>query len=170
MRCPYSDPASKDVRAFASVQDALQFLAGPLSGDAVAIGRVFVIGGAQLYGELLDLDTSIATVDKLLVTRILAPQYDCDAHFAEFRTREQLDADADLAKKVAPAEVGAQVETVLEQHLPQLLEQSRWTQASPQALRDYLGTSVPAALANSPDMVSREDDTWYQYQLWMRQD
>ncbi|GAC75221.1 dihydrofolate reductase [Moesziomyces antarcticus T-34] len=164
------DPASKDVRVFASVQDALQFLAGPLSGDAVVIGRVFVIGGAQLYAEMLDLDTSIATVDKLLVTRILAPQYDCDAHFAEFRTREQLDADADLAKKVAPAEVDAQVETVLEQHLPQLLEQSRWTQASPQALRDYLGTSVPAALANSPDMVSREDDTWYQYQLWMRQD
>lgn len=121
---------------------------------------MFVIGGAQLYKDLLSLDSNVATVDKLLVTRILAPRYDCDAFFPEFRTAQQYKGELDLANAIAEA---GQIET---EQPPSTLTRQEWTQASPESLREYLGSACPAVLADSKDMVTNEGETWYQYQLW----
>ncbi|KAJ9479671.1 Dihydrofolate reductase [Pseudozyma hubeiensis] len=150
------DPESKDVHLFTSVEQALAHLAAPQA----SIHRVFVIGGAQLYTDLLNLDSNVATVDKLLVTRMLAPQYECDAFFPEFRTAQQYKGELDDANAIAR---NGQVE--MEQAQSTLTRQE-WTHASADSLREYLGSACPAALADSKDMVTNEGETWYQYQLW----
>lgn len=152
---------------FASVEQALSHLCTPAAGKA-AIGRVFVIGGAQLYTDLLNLDSNLATVDKLLVTRILAPQYDCDAFFPEFRTREQYQAELEHARKILAAQSEASHAATAQEEPSELLKQQEWTQASTDSLRNYLGSACPAALADSPVMVTSEGETWYEYQLWER--
>lgn len=113
-----------------------------------------------MYIDLLDFHSSLATVDKLLVTRILAPLYECDSFFPEFRTREQYQAELEHANKIV---AGQNVEP---ERLPNLLKQQEWTQASADSLRQYLGSACPVALADSRDMVTSEGETWYQYQLW----
>ncbi|SJX63423.1 related to Dihydrofolate reductase [Sporisorium reilianum f. sp. reilianum] len=154
------DPDSSNVQVFSSVEQALTYLAAPQA----KIGRVFVIGGAQLYTDLLKLDSSVARVDKLLVTRILAPRYECDAYFPEFRTQEQYKSEVEHAKRITADEKGEA------EQLPDLLKQQEWTQASADSLRQYLGSACPAALSDSVEMVTSEGQTWYQYQLWERRD
>lgn len=147
---------------FPSVEQALSHLATPQAN----VSRVFVIGGAQLYTDLLNLDTSVAAVDKLLVTRILAPRYECDAYFPEFRTQEQYLTELDHANKVLAGQEKSN-ETATPQEQPSsLLKQRAWTQASAEALRQYLGSACPSALADSSDMLTNEGGTWYEYQLW----
>lgn len=131
-----------------------------LAAPQAKIGRVFVIGGAQLYTDLLKLNSVVATVDKLLVTRIMAPRYECDAYFPEFRTAEQYRSEVEHAKQIAAEGTdGAE-------QLQGLLKQQEWTQASANSLRQYLGSACPASLKDSQDMVTSEGGTWYQYQLW----
>ncbi|SNX85048.1 related to Dihydrofolate reductase [Melanopsichium pennsylvanicum] len=159
------NPESEDVKVFESIEKALAHLASPREGQA-KIGRVFVIGGAQIYTDLLRLDTSSATVDKLLVTRILAPRYDCDAYFPEFRTVEQYMNEVAHASKII-ARQDMMKDTAESQDEPiGLLKEQEWTQASTDSLRQYLGSSCPAALLESPDMVTGEGETCYEYQLW----
>lgn len=147
---------------FSSIEQALSHLAGPQAN----ISRVFVIGGAQLYTDLLNLESSVASVDKLLVTRILAPRYECDAYFPEFRTKEQYQAEQDHANKVL-SDQGRSSETPVSQEQPTgLLKEQAWTQASADCLRQYLGSACPAELAESPNMLTSEGETWYEYQLW----
>lgn len=147
------------------MDEALAHLSSPPAGHE-SIFRVFVIGGAQLYTDLLSLDSSVATVDKLLVTRILAPRYECDAYFPEFRTQEQYRADSERARKIM-AERHEEKDAASSQDKPTgLLKQTEWTQASTDTLRQYLGSSCPDALATSSDMLTSEGETWYQYQLW----
>ena len=150
---------------FASVEEALNHLAAPPAGQA-SVSRVFVIGGAQLYTDLLDLNSSVATVDKLLVTRILAPRYECDAYFPEFRTQEQYKAEVEHAKQILRNQNKTEDAATSQEDRPELLKQQEWTQASTDSLRQYLGSACPAALAESPDMVTSEGETWYEYQMW----
>lgn len=164
--CQYRDPESEDVRVFASVEEALTHLAAPGAGQS--IGRIFVIGGAQLYTVLLNLDSGLATVDKLLVTRVLAPQYDCDAYFPEFRTEAQYKAEVERASKIIAQPSGSSGASASEERPANLLKQEEWSQASTDSLRQYLGDSCPSALAESSDMVTSEGETWYQYQMWER--
>lgn len=159
------DPDSKDVKVFASIEQALTHLAAPAPQHDESLGRIFVIGGAQLYTDLLNLDSSLATVDKLLITRILAPHYECDAYFPEFRIKQQYTTELEHANKIL-AEHHA---TPPQQDPTSLLNQPEWTQASTDSLRQYLGNSCPTALLNSPDMVISEGETWYEYQLWEKQ-
>ena len=152
----HSDPTSNNVRLFSSVEQALAHLAAPQT----QIGRIFVLGGAQLYTDMLNLDSDVATVDKLLVTRILSPAYECDAYFPEFRTGSQYRSEVERAKRVVGSrEDGAE-------QPPNLLKEQNWTQASADSLRRYLGSACPAALIDSQDMVTNEGETWYEYQLW----
>lgn len=127
-----------------------------------------MIGGAQLYTDLLDLDTSLATVDKLLVTRILAPHYECDAHFPEFRTQRQYNSDLELANRINAEQGGASGTTSSPEEQLKLLKKQEWNRASTDSLRQYLGSSCPPALADSAEMVTSEGETWYQYQMWER--
>ncbi|KAJ1018953.1 hypothetical protein NDA16_004756 [Ustilago loliicola] len=160
------DPESEDVRVFASVEEALTHLA--TAGAGQSIGRIFVIGGAQLYTDLLNLNASLATVDKLLVTRILAPRYDCDAFFPEFRTEAQYQAEVEHAIRIMSQSNQASGASTSEDGPANLLKQQEWTKASTDLLRQYLGGSCPSSLADSTDMVTSEGETWYQYQMWER--
>ncbi|KAH6917405.1 dihydrofolate reductase [Coprinopsis sp. MPI-PUGE-AT-0042] len=56
-----------------------------------SINRVFVIGGATLYHETLALPVSDATpyVDRILITRILEPEFECDVFMPEFNQDEK---------------------------------------------------------------------------------
>lgn len=125
-----------------------------------------MIGGAQLWVDLLNANSDLAVVDKLLVTRILTPKYDCDVHFPEFRTREQFNTELEHAKKIAASQNVAGVPETTSEEQAKLLPQQQWTQASVETLREYLGSSCPAALKESADMVTNEGETWYEYQLW----
>ncbi|SPO26664.1 related to Dihydrofolate reductase [Ustilago trichophora] len=149
------DPESKDVQVFASIQQVLTHLAA----HHESLYRIFVIGGAQLYTDLLKLDSSLATVNQLLITRILTPHYECDAFFPEFRTKHQYKFEQDLANQFNPTQP---------QQPTSLLIHQVWSQASTDSLKQYLGTSCPSALLNSPNMVTSEGETYYQYQLWER--
>ena len=50
------------------------------------IHRVFIIGGASLYSESLALSepSSSAVVDRILLTRILSPDFECDVFMPDF--------------------------------------------------------------------------------------
>jgi len=50
------------------------------------IHKTFIIGGASLYSESLALSehTSSAIVDRILLTRILSPNFDCDVFMPDF--------------------------------------------------------------------------------------
>lgn len=129
-----------------------------------------MIGGAQLYTDLLNLDSSLATVDKLLVTRILAPRYDCDVFFPEFRTEGQYEADGEHARKILLQSSKTSDKSSSEERPSKLLSQQEWTQASTDSLREYLGDSFPSALAHWSDTVRSEGETWYEYQLWEKRE
>lgn len=51
------------------------------------VNRVFIIGGATLYKETLDLPPSSPSfVDRVLLTRIISPSFDeCDVFLPEFQ-------------------------------------------------------------------------------------
>ncbi|KAF6767566.1 Dihydrofolate reductase domain protein [Kalmanozyma brasiliensis GHG001] len=156
------EPDSKDVKVFSSVEQALSHLATPQAN----VIRVFVIGGAQLWTDLLHLESSVAVVDKLLVTRILTPRYECDVYFPEFRTQEQYSKELDQANKILAGQEKSNETKTPHEGPSSLLKQQAWTQASVEALRQYLGSACPPALAESPDMLTNEGETWYEYQLW----
>ncbi|KAJ1026030.1 hypothetical protein NDA18_003690 [Ustilago nuda] len=162
------DPEWEDVRVFPSVQEALRHLSAPRPEER--INRIFVIGGAQLYTDLLNLDSSLATVDKLLVTRILAPRYDCDVFFPEFRTEAQYEADAEHAGKMLLQSSQTSDQSPSDEPPSKLLSQQEWIQASTDSLREYLGDSFPSALAHCSDTVRSEGETWYEYQLWEKRE
>ncbi|KXN90047.1 Dihydrofolate reductase [Leucoagaricus sp. SymC.cos] len=51
----------------------------------VPINRGFIVGGASLYQKTL-IPTPEAEVDRVLVTRITAPEFDCDTFMPDFTT------------------------------------------------------------------------------------
>ena len=60
------------------------------NADKIQVNRIFIIGGATLYKETLDLPPSApAFVDRVLLTRILSPSFDeCDVHLPDFVAME----------------------------------------------------------------------------------
>lgn len=57
------------------------------------IHRAFIIGGASLYSESLALSepSSLAIVDRILLTRILSPDFACDVLMPDFLGKENED-------------------------------------------------------------------------------
>jgi dihydrofolate reductase len=55
----------------------------------VYLAKIFIIGGGALYGAALDLRTPNdgSFADRILLTRIHEPDYDCDVFFPDFLTR-----------------------------------------------------------------------------------
>ncbi|KAF8227422.1 hypothetical protein L208DRAFT_1405356 [Tricholoma matsutake] len=78
--------------------------------------RVFVIGGASLYSESLALSepSSSAIVDRILLTRILSPDFPCDVFMPDF---------------LGEAKEGG--------------GEQRWNRASHEELEGWLGFEVP---------------------------
>lgn len=66
------DPDTEPVRA-GSLEEALEYLRGK---DPADLGRVFVIGGAQIY----DASLRLPQARRLLITRILS-DFECDTFF-----------------------------------------------------------------------------------------
>jgi dihydrofolate reductase len=61
-----------------------------VSNQEISIHRVFIIGGASLYSESLAL-SSLAIVDRILLTRILSPDFACDVFMPDFLGEEKED-------------------------------------------------------------------------------
>ena len=144
------------MRLFASPEDALRFLSEP---EAPPICRTFIIGGSQLYSDLV----RGATVDHLLITRILSPHFNCDVYFPEFRTQEQREDDTKTAMSVG----STQPPSI---HPDSALPTQEWTRLSLASMKEYLGASYPTLPTRSDTMIFNEDGTHYEYQLWKRTD
>ena len=51
------------------------------------VGKVFVIGGGQIYGAALELPKDVTK--RILLTRVLSPQFECDTVFPLELTEEE---------------------------------------------------------------------------------
>lgn len=154
---------SSDIKLFASLDEALAHIAA----SEADICRSFVIGGAQLYLDLIQSSpTHGCAVETMLVTRLLAPTYDdCDAFFPEFRTKAQIEDDfrtIEQHKLPSPTtDLKDKTET---------LKQEQWSKRPLAEFKQYLGSACPPNLRNRDDMIVQEEDTWYEYQMWQRSD
>lgn len=73
-----------------SLDSALTFLSNPSNFDN-SIHRIFVIGGATLYDETLQLPPSTSSfVDRILLTRIQSPAFECDTFMPNFQAANSL--------------------------------------------------------------------------------
>ncbi|KAB5558584.1 dihydrofolate reductase-like domain-containing protein [Coniochaeta sp. 2T2.1] len=72
---PPASPSNADVEPVkaGSLEQAVEFLRG--KSEKGEVGRVFVIGGAQIYGEALRMGA-----DRVLLTRVEG-EFQCDTHF-----------------------------------------------------------------------------------------
>ncbi|CAO1618212.1 unnamed protein product [Parajaminaea phylloscopi] len=146
--------SAQDAYLVSSVEDA----ASKLSEISTPVARKFLIGGSQLYSQALAATATSSgkpsAVDQMLITRILSPGFDCDVFLPEFRTEEQIAADASAASAArgsdSPSPRSGQ----------QPLETRRWVKQHPDELADFLG----------PDGVERgtvqEGDVSYEFQMW----
>lgn len=67
------------------LEDSLRSALRRLADNRNPTHRRFIIGGASLYSETLSLGTSEpAYVDRILLTRILSPEYECDVIMPDF--------------------------------------------------------------------------------------
>lgn len=72
------NPETDPVRV-SSLEKALEYVAGANSSSSNKVARVFVIGGAQIYGAALQLPGAVAR--RILLTRVLS-DFECDAFFS----------------------------------------------------------------------------------------
>ena len=80
--------ASSPTSLHADLQSALaQFRPEHSDKAEQSVDRIFVIGGATLYKETLELPPSTpAFVDRILLTRIISPSFEeCDVFLPDFR-------------------------------------------------------------------------------------
>jgi dihydrofolate reductase len=93
-----TDPAKADFIVTASgLEEALNRLKS--QGLSKPVHRAFIIGGAQLYRETLKLpkgpyppapSTHEAYVDRILLTRVFSPEFECDTFMPEFKVDSEL--------------------------------------------------------------------------------
>jgi dihydrofolate reductase len=116
-----------------SLEQAVSYLAGWPDG---ALGRVFVIGGAQIYGAALRLREKQvgAVVRRILLTRVMT-DYECDVFFP-------LELGGD-EREISSVETGEEV----------------WRRCPKEDLDAWVGESVP-------DGIQDENDTRYEFQMW----
>lgn len=121
------------------------------------ISRTFLIGGSQLYSQAMEdmtpQSSSTAILDRLLVTRILEPEFDCDVFLPEYRTQQQKQEDESLLR-------GEQQSDACERK-PSKDQQALWTKASSAELAAYLG---PDGVEQGP---VKEGDVTYEFQMWL---
>ncbi|EKM61072.1 uncharacterized protein PHACADRAFT_82332 [Phanerochaete carnosa HHB-10118-sp] len=106
---------TSSVRLNADLPSALTELSMQDSGsEKTDVNRVFIIGGATLYKETLELPPSSPTfVDRVLLTRILSPSFDeCDVFLPDFLKTEDV--------------------TI-----------TRWSRCTHEELQDWVGFEVP---------------------------
>ena len=90
VRCRSAGASVVDADTSASLHADLRSALDSLEGDGGAsrarIHRWFVIGGASFYAEALALPplAAGAFVDRVLLTRILSPAFDCDVFMPDF--------------------------------------------------------------------------------------
>lgn len=149
--------ADKDSFLVASLQAALDRIQAQQQQQA---GRVFLIGGSQLYAQAMkelaahsSSSSSLAKLDCLLITRIVSPHFDCDVFLPEFRTRQQVQDDGELAQEAASS--------TAEQSRP--LDVAQWEKRPSSELRDWLGDSDIEGVGAG---VVEEKGVRYEFQMW----
>ncbi|KAH9858169.1 dihydrofolate reductase [Lenzites betulinus] len=112
---PNVEAPKAPVYLHSSVDSAAERLSQPGLLDK-PLHRSFVAGGAHIYRATLALPTSSPTfVDRILVTRVLAPTFDdCDVFFPDFLAEDNIGG-----------------------------ERNKWRQASYAELKEWAGFDVP---------------------------
>ncbi|PWN29927.1 hypothetical protein BDZ90DRAFT_1057 [Jaminaea rosea] len=128
----------------ASLQAALEHVQ---SKDIADAGRVFLIGGAQLYAQAMkelgpssshSSSATPAKLDRLLITRLVSPNFDCDVFLPEYRTKQQIQDDASIAGSEAdPAATGGE-----DKQQQQPLNVAEWEKCGSTELCEWLGREV----------------------------
>ncbi|KAN0059822.1 hypothetical protein ACQY0O_008396 [Thecaphora frezii] len=162
--------SDQDTWLFPSLDDATHYIRTRMdassSSAAADIERIFVIGGAQLYADCIrDASSGLQRpylVDRLLITRILHPEYpDCDAFFPEIRTASQIQQDLQLRGEATKAD-----------GLPlshfQPLERRQWEKSSADELRSHLAFPDHQTDGVLGGSVVEEAGVLYQYQMWTK--
>ncbi|KAK3380186.1 dihydrofolate reductase-like domain-containing protein [Lasiosphaeria ovina] len=117
------------------------------------IGRVFVIGGAQMYGAAL----ALRETRRILLTRVLT-DFACDTFFPlaalqqQQQSRDNGGDDSEKKKKMAGVEEGTQEVG---------REGGEWKRRGQAALDAWAGEAVPAGM-------QEENGTRYEFQMWER--
>ncbi|KAJ3750446.1 dihydrofolate reductase-like domain-containing protein [Lentinula detonsa] len=99
-----------------------------------AVNRTFLIGGAMLYSACLQLPKTspIAFVDRVLLTRIIAPSFDrCNAFMPDF-----------LGEWIGAPDFNG------------------WKQASPEEMNEWVGFEVPQGVQEEENGVQYEFQLW----------
>jgi len=97
-----------------NLKSALSLLEASQS-TSIGLNRGFIIGGARLYTESLALPLSSTEpcVDRVLLTRILSPEFDeCDVFMPDFLKEDST-------------------------------KENQWARSSHEALKDWVGFEVP---------------------------
>lgn len=147
---------SRDSYLVSSLEEAV----AKLSSLSTQVARTFLIGGSQLYTQALRTDDeSRGKVTRLLITRILSPQFDCDVFLPEFRTPEQISADAQTSPGIATENISSLASP---KALPgqEPLPNAKWRKQSSSELGSFLGPEGVEAGVNSEGVVS------YEFQMW----
>lgn len=107
------------------------------------VSRTFLIGGAQLYAEVMQNHIRNAVIDRLLITRIYDPSFEmCDVFLPEFRTEEQITQEQGEGRHVG-------------------LPQQKWVRTKQSDFDAYLGGGVEQGIVE-------EKGVRYSLQMWER--
>jgi len=110
--------------------------------ETVRLHRTFIIGGAQIYRESL----SYPETNRILITRIFEPDFDCDVYFPEFRSGSDRDSGDNGPAGPSPEDPGSE---------------SGWKRLDHEALVDWVGFDVPRG-------IQEDKGIKYEFQMWVR--
>ncbi|KAK0709137.1 dihydrofolate reductase-like domain-containing protein [Lasiosphaeria miniovina] len=113
------------------------------------IGRVFIIGGAQMYDAAL----ALRETRRILLTRVLT-DFACDTFFPLAALQQNVSNGDDGEKKKKMAGVEEEMQEVER-------EGGEWKRRGQAALDAWAGEAVPAG-------VQEENGTRYEFQMWER--
>ncbi|AEO57597.1 hypothetical protein MYCTH_2303933 [Thermothelomyces thermophilus ATCC 42464] len=133
----------------AGLEEALRYL-----GGRPGVGRVFVIGGAQIYRAALE----TAQARRVLLTRVRT-EFECDTFFP--LRLDEANADADAAAAAADADADADADAVIATAAAAAAK--GWRRSGQEEMDAWVGEEVPRG-------VQAEAGTEYEFEMWERVD
>jgi dihydrofolate reductase len=120
----------------------------PSPSSPLQIDRRFIIGGAELYQHALTSSQTLYTLDRILLTRVLEPEFpECDVFLPEFRSAEQIAAENAGSPLAETTETNGS---------------HQWRRAAHKELSSWVGFNVPSG-------IQEEKGVKYQFQMWVRE-
>lgn len=181
-----------DTHLFPSLSEAIQYLQSRLpsstsnqntnpdkiSNSLPTLHRTFLIGGAQLYSQLLASTSKDENhhLSHLLLTRIFTPFFEnCDTFIPEFRSKDQIYKELkEVTKVLREREHASDLEPlILERGLKDGDE--KWEKCSEKELKDFIGEELEDGERNGIHLqkeMNKEkgfenQEVNYEFQMWI---